>query len=145
YINDHINMLGDNPLRGVSDERLGTRFTDLSEVYSRRLRDLAGSEAARLGIALSEGVYAAMPGPSFETPAEIRMLRALGTDVVGMSTVPEAIVARQAGLEVLALALVTNAAAGLGPTPISHEEVLATGREAEGRLSRLIEAIVSRL
>lgn len=144
-VSDHINMLGDNPLRGIADDRLGPRFPDLSEAYSRRLREVAHATARGLGIALTDGVYAAMPGPSYETPAEIRMLRTLGADVVGMSTVPEAIVARQAGMEVLALALVTNAAAGLGTTPITHEEVLAAGRAAEATMCRLLEAVVERL
>ena len=125
--------MGANPLRGRNDDRLGPRFPDLTEVYARRLRAVAAGEAARLGIPLAEGVYACMPGPNYETPAEVRMLRALGADVVGMSTVPEAIVARHAGMEVLAFALVANAAAGLGDAPISHAEVLEAGRQAGGR------------
>ncbi len=143
-LSDHINLIGANPLRGVHDERLGARFPDMSEVYSCRLRALAKHAARELGFVLSEAVYAAMPGPSYETPAEIRMLRTLGADVVGMSTIPEAIVARQMGMEVMGLALVTNAAAGLGGA-ISHEDVLATGRAAEGRLKRLIEAVAAGL
>ena len=117
----------------------------MTEVYSKRLRDLAFEEARHLGLHLSSGVYACLPGPSYETPAEIRMLRALGADVVGMSTVPEAIVARQAGMEVLALALVTNAAAGLVGTPISHDEVLEAGRRATPLLEKLIQRVVLRL
>jgi purine-nucleoside phosphorylase len=144
-LSDHLNLIGQNPLHGPNDDRLGTRFPDMSAVYSRRLRDLAGSEARRLGLALKSGVYACLPGPSYETPAEIRMLAALGADVVGMSTVPEAIVARHAGIEVLAFALVTNAAAGLSESPISHEEVLEAGRNAVPRLGGLIEAVVARL
>ncbi len=100
---DHLNLLGANPLRGLNDERLGTRFPDMTEVYSARLRAIAIEEGNELGIDLVPGVYACMPGPSYETPAEIRMLRTLGADVVGMSTVPEAIVARHAGMEVLAV------------------------------------------
>ena len=139
---DHLNLLGTNPLRGANDDRLGVRFPDMTEVYASALRALAHTEANRLGLTLHEGVYAAMPGPSYETPAEIRMLRTLGADVVGMSTVPEAIVARHAGLQVLAFALVTNAAAGLSGQAITHDEVLAAGQRAGERLGRLIAAIV---
>lgn len=142
---DHLNLIGTNPLRGPNDARLGVRFPDMTEVYSKRLRDIAAEEARRLGVTVESGVYACLPGPSYETPAEIRMLRALGADVVGMSTVPEAIVARHAGLDVLALALVTNAAAGVTGDPISHEEVLDAGRLATPRLGAMIEAIIKRL
>ena len=141
-LSDHLNLIGQNPLRGPNDERLGPRFPDMSEVYSKRLRELAIGEAEKLGIAWKEGVYAALPGPSYETPAEIRMLQTLGADVVGMSTVPEAIVARHSGIAVLAFALVTNVAAGLSDEPISHEEVLDAGRSAGPRLGALIEAVV---
>ena len=142
---DHLNLIGQNPLRGPNDERFGLRFSDMSNVYSRRLRSLASSEASRLGIDVKSGVYACLPGPSYETPAEIRMLRTLGADVVGMSTVPEAIVARHSGMEVLAFALVTNAAAGISGEPISHEEVLEAGRQAVPRLGGLIEAALQAL
>src|SRR6185437_13867373 len=134
-----------NPLRGPNDDRLGARFTDMTGVYCRRLRTLADEEAARLGLVLHSGVYACLPGPSYETPAEIAMLRTLGADVVGMSTVPEAIVARHAGMDVLAFALVTNMAAGVLDTPITHEEVLDAGRQAAPRLGRLIAGVVGRL
>jgi purine-nucleoside phosphorylase len=144
-VSDHLNLIGANPLRGVNDSRLGTRFPDMTEVYSKRLRHLAREEGKRLGIELATGTYACMPGPSYETPAEIKMLRALGADVVGMSTVPEAIVARHAGIEVLAVALVANAAAGVLGIPISHEEVLEAGRRAAPSLARLIERLVGRL
>jgi purine-nucleoside phosphorylase len=144
-VSDHLNLIGANPLRGPHDDRLGPRFPDMTEVYSKRLRDLASEEAQRLGLDLKAGIYACLPGPSYETPAEIRMLRVLGADVVGMSTVPEAIVARQAGMEVLALALVTNAAAGVLGTPISHEEVLEAGRRATPLLETMIQRVVSRL
>ncbi len=144
-LSDHLNLLGVNPLRGANDDRLGTRFPDMTEVYAARLRSIAAEEAAGLSIPVSEGVYACMPGPSYETPAEIRMLRTLGADVVGMSTVPEAIVARHAGMEVLGLALVSNAAAGVLGTPITHEEVLAAGRAAGPMLASLIERVVARL
>ena len=142
---DHLNLIGSNPLRGRNDDRLGPRFPDMTEVYSRRLRGVAAEEAARLGIPLTEGVYACMPGPSYETPAEVRMLRTLGADVVGMSTAPEAIVARHAGMEVLAFALVANAAAGLGDAPISHAEVLEAGKLAGDKLTDLIGAVVGRI
>ena len=118
---------------------------DMTEVYSSRLRVIAAEEAAALAVALTEGVYACMPGPSYETPAEIRMLRTLGADVVGMSTVPEAIVARHGGMEVLGIALVSNAAAGVLGTPITHEEVLEAGRNAAPVLAALIERIVARI
>jgi purine-nucleoside phosphorylase len=144
-LSDHLNLIGANPLRGLNDARLGTRFPDMTEVYSPRLRAIAIEEGASLGIELVSGVYACMPGPSYETPAEIRMLRTLGADVVGMSTVPEAIVARHAGMEVLALALVSNAAAGVLGTPITHEEVLEAGRKAAPALAGLIERVVARL
>jgi purine-nucleoside phosphorylase len=145
-LTDHLNLIGANPLRGLNDPRLGTRFPDMTEVYSQRLRTIAQEEAKRLGFDLVPGVYACLPGPSYETPAEIKMLRTLGADVVGMSTVPEAIVARHAGIEVLALALVSNVAAGLAiGTPITHEEVLDAGRRAAPTLARLIERTVARL
>ncbi len=144
-VSDHLNLLGSNPLRGPNDDRLGLRFPDMTAVYSAALRKLAGEEATRLKLDLFEGVYACLPGPSYETPAEIRMLRALGADVVGMSTVPEAIVARHAGMDVLAFALVTNAAAGITGAAITHEEVLDVGRRAGLRLGTLIEAVVGRL
>jgi purine-nucleoside phosphorylase len=144
-LTDHLNLIGSNPLRGQNDIRLGTRFPDMTEVYSKRLRAIAREEGKHLGIDLAQGVYACLPGPSYETPAEIKMLRTLGADVVGMSTVPEAIVARHAGIEVLAFALVSNAAAGVVGTPITHEEVLEAGRKAAPTLARLIERVVGRL
>ena len=144
-LSDHLNLLGSNPLRGPNDDRLGPRFPDMTRVYSAELRKIAAEEAGRLGLSLHEGVYACLPGPSYETPAEIRMLKALGADVVGMSTVPEAIVARHSGLDVLAFALVTNAAAGITGATITHEEVIEAGREAGQRLGNLIEASVGRI
>ena len=144
-LTDHLNFLGANPLRGPNDDRLGTRFPDMSEVYSRRLRAIAVEEAGDMGIDLAAGVYACMSGPCYETPAEIRMLRTLGADVVGMSTVPEAIVARHAGIEVLAVALVANAAAGISNAPITHEDVLEAGKQAGPELATLIERVVARL
>jgi purine-nucleoside phosphorylase len=144
-LSDHLNLIGANPLRGPNHDRLGPRFPDMTEVYSPRLRRLAHEEAGRLGLALKSGVYACLPGPSYETPAEIRMLRTLGADVVGMSTVPEAIVARHAGMEVLAFALVSNMAAGVTGAAITHEEVLEAGRTAAPLLGDLIEGVVRRL
>jgi purine-nucleoside phosphorylase len=144
-LTDHLNLIGSNPLRGLNDSRLGTRFPDMTEVYSKRLRLIARDEGKKLGIDLVPGVYACLPGPSYETPAEIKMLSTLGADVVGMSTVPEAIVARHAAIEVLAFALVSNAAAGVVGTPITHEEVLEAGRKAAPTLARLIERVVARL
>jgi purine-nucleoside phosphorylase len=144
-VSDHLNLIGFNPLRGPNDDRLGTRFPDMTEVYSSRLRAFARDEASALGIPLTQGVYACLSGPSYETPAEIRMLRTLGADVVGMSTVPEAIVARHAGIETLAFALVTNAAAGVSGAPVSHDEVLEASRNATPRLWALIERVVQRL
>lgn len=144
-LTDHLNLIGANPLRGLNDPRLGTRFPDMTEVYSKRLRSIAREEGKKLGVDLVPGVYACLPGPSYETPAEIKMLRTLGADVVGMSTVPEAIVARHAGIEVLAFALVSNAAAGVVGTPITHEEVLEAGRKAAPTLARIIERTVARL
>lgn len=144
-LTDHLNLLGTNPLRGCNDERLGAHFPDMTEVYSPRLRTLAHQVAEDCGQRLKEGIYACLPGPSYETPAEIRMLRTLGADVVGMSTVPEAVVAHHAGIEVLAFALVSNMAAGVLGTPITHEEVLEAGREGGPRLGRIIEGVVGRL
>ncbi|MEW4567252.1 purine-nucleoside phosphorylase [Tautonia sp. JC769] len=144
-LSDHLNLLGTSPLRGSNDYRLGHRFLDLTGVYSDRLRTLAIEEAHRLDQTIASGVYACMPGPHYETPAEVRMLRTLGADLVGMSTVPEAIVARHGGLEVLGLAIVANWAAGISPNPLSHAEVLETSLAVSGRLADLIEAILARV
>lgn len=144
-LSDHINLLGDNPLRGPNLDPLGPRFPDMTEVYDRGLRRLAHRVAAELGIRLKEGVYLATLGPSYETPAEIRAFRALGADLVGMSTVPEAIAARHAGMRVLAISCVTNLAAGVSPAPLSHDEVIETSRRRAGDLGRLLTALVPRL
>jgi purine-nucleoside phosphorylase len=144
-LSDHLNLIGSNPLRGPNDDRLGKRFPDMTDVYTHRLRTIAIEEGAAIQLELVPGVYACVSGPCYETPAEIKMLRTLGADVVGMSTVPEAIVARHAGMEILAFALVSNAAAGIVGTPITHEEVLEAGRKAGPSLARLIERIVGRL
>ena len=141
-IEDHINLLGQNPLTGSNDAALGPRFPDMSEVYDRGLRARAQAVAARLGIALRSGVYLATLGPSFETPAEIRAFRALGAELVGMSTVPEAISARHCGLKVIGFSIVTNLAAGLAGHVLSHEETLAVAAEAADRLQRLLVGLL---
>ena len=128
-IKDHINLQGQNPLVGQEDPRLGMRFIDMSEAYSKDYRRLALEAGKRLGIQLGEGIYAAMLGPSYETPAEIHFLRTIGADLVGMSTVPEVIVARQMGMKVLGISCVTNMASGNTNAPINHEEVLEVGRK----------------
>jgi purine-nucleoside phosphorylase len=144
-ITDHINLQGSNPLAGPNDDSLGPRFPDLSEAYSRRYREIALEAGRELAIELNEGVYAALLGPNYETPAEIRYLRAIGADLVGMSTVPEVIAANHMGARVLAISCVTNMAAGILPQKISHEEVLETGRLVRGKLIRLLKAVVPRL
>jgi purine-nucleoside phosphorylase len=144
-ITDHLNLQGTNPLSGDNDDRLGPRFPDMTEVYSRRLRRIADEAAAAVGVPVLHGVYVGLLGPSYETPAEIRYLRAIGADAVGMSTVPEAIAARHMGLEVLGLSCITNMAAGILPEPLDHEEVLATTRRVRDAFIALLEAIVERL
>jgi purine-nucleoside phosphorylase len=144
-ISDHINLQGTNPLAGPNDDALGPRFPDMSEVYSEGYRQAARAVAQELGIPLGEGVYAAMLGPSYETPAEIRYLRAIGADVVGMSTVPEAIVANHMGIRVLGISCVTNMAAGILPRKIRHEEVLETGAMVRDTLVTFLKALLPRL
>jgi len=148
---DHINQIGWNPLTGPNEPRFafrpgaGLRFFDMTEAYSKALRALARHAAEEEGFALEEGVYLATPGPSFETSAEIRAFRALGATLVGMSTVPETLVARHMGIEVLGISCVTNLAAGLGATPLSHEEVYETGRLVENRLAGLLKQLAPRI
>lgn len=144
-IRDHLNLQGTNPLIGHNDARFGQRFPDMTHAYSERLLRIAREEGERQGLALQDGVYAAVAGPSFETPAEIRALRALGADLVGMSTVPEVIVARQMGIEVLGISCVTNLAAGILDQPITHEEVLETGKRVRGEFTALLRGIVPRI
>ena len=144
-IEDHINLLGGNPLTGANDDRLGPRFPDMSEVYSARLRTIAAEAGRDRGIQLATGVYAAVQGPSYETPAEVRFLKTVGADAVGMSTVPEAIAARHMGLEVLGLSCITNMAAGLGHGALDHHDVLATTERVRGQVLAVIEAIVRKL
>jgi purine-nucleoside phosphorylase len=141
-LSDHINLTGRNPMVGPNDSRLGKRFFDMSEAYSKRLRLLAHEAAARHGIELPEGVYMGLSGPSYETPAEIRAFRSLGADLVGMSTVHEVIVARHMGIEVLGISCVTNMAAGILDQPINHLEVIETGARAQERLTTLLVALL---
>lgn len=141
-IRDHLNLLGTNPLRGANEERFGTRFPDMTEAYSKRLRAVAQKEARKQKLRLFEGIYAAMPGPSYETPAEVRALARLGADVVGMSTVPEVIVASHMGMEVLGLSLVTNMAAGRAKKKLSHDEVLEAGERLARQLTAFLRALV---
>jgi purine-nucleoside phosphorylase len=144
-VDDHINLMGSNPLVGPNDERFGPRFPDMTEVYSGRLRQIADQAAADAGIPVAHGVYAALHGPSYETPAEIRYLRAIGADAVGMSTVPEAIVARHMGMEVLGISCITNMAAGVLPRPLDHGEVMATAARVGGQFTTLLEGTLGRL
>jgi purine-nucleoside phosphorylase len=150
-LSDHINMMGWNPLAGPNEPRFavrtgaGLRFFDMTEAYSKRLRGLAKEAASEEGFTLDEGVYLAVSGPSFETPAEIRAFRTMGATLVGMSTVPETIVARHMGMEVLGISCVTNLAAGLGTTALSHKEVDEVGRQVEQRLARLLARLAPRV
>jgi purine-nucleoside phosphorylase len=144
-MDDHINLMGSNPLVGANDERFGPRFPDMSEVYSTRLRALAADVARAQGLALAHGIYAALHGPSYETPAEIRFLRTIGADAVGMSTAPEAIVARHMGVDVLGISCITNMAAGVLPQPLVHDEVMEVARRVRAEFCRLLEGIVERL
>jgi purine-nucleoside phosphorylase len=144
-IRDHINLTGRNPLTGLNDPRLGPRFPDMSEVYPAPIRSRAVAIGERVGVPLKEGVYAWFLGPSYETPAEVQMAKRLGADLVGMSTVPEAIAARHMGAAVLGISLVTNLAAGISKTPLSHEEVTATAEAARERFTRLLDALLPAL
>jgi purine-nucleoside phosphorylase len=144
-IRDHINLQGTNPLTGPNDERFGLRFPDMTTAYWKPYREAALVEAKRLGIEVSEGVYAALFGPSYETPAEIRYLRTIGADLVGMSTVPEVIVARHMGIRVLGISCVTNMAAGILDQPINHLEVLETGERVKAQFIALLHAVLPRI
>ena len=144
-IDDHINLTGLNPLVGLNDDRFGPRFPDMTEVYASRLRAVADQAGAALDMQLPHGVYAALTGPSYETPAEIRYLRVIGADAVGMSTVPEAIAARHMGLEVLGISCITNMAAGVQPGTLSHDDVLETTRRVRSRFMELLEGIIGRI
>jgi purine-nucleoside phosphorylase len=144
-ISDHLNLMGDNPLRGPNEDRFGPRFPDMSSVYSPELQELVGEEARAIGVEVRRGIYGALSGPSYETPAEILLLRNLGADAVGMSTVPEAIVARHMGLEVLGISCITNMAAGMNDEPINHDEVMATGNRVRGTFTELLRRVVARI
>jgi purine-nucleoside phosphorylase len=142
---DHINLQGANPLIGPNDERFGPRFPDMTQAYWRPYREVALAEAGRLGMKLHEGVYAALSGPSFETPAEIRYLKTIGADLVGMSTVPEVIVATQMGIRVLGISCATNMAAGILDQPLTHAEVIETGERVKGQFIALLRAVIPRI
>lgn len=144
-IDDHINLMGGNPLVGANEARFGPRFPDMTTVYSPRLRRIADDAGAAAGLLLPHGVYVALEGPSYETPAEIRYLRTIGADAVGMSTVPEAIVARHMGIEVLGISCISNMAAGVLPQPLNHDEVMETTRRVRGQFTALLEGIIERL
>lgn len=144
-ISDHLNLMGDNPLRGPNDERFGPRFPDMSAVYSAELQEIVIEEAKPIGVEVRRGIYGALSGPSYETPSEIHLLRNLGADAVGMSTVPEAIVARHMGIEVLGISCITNMAAGIGDEPINHEEVMATGDRVRDVFALLLQRVVGRV
>lgn len=144
-ISDHLNLTGRNPLVGPNDNALGVRFPDMSDAYTRRLRELAKETAAELDIPVREGVYAGLLGPNYETPAEIRMLRVIGADAVGMSTVSEVLVARHAGLEVIGISCISNMAAGILDQPLSHEEVMETTERVKQQFIRLVLALLPKL
>ena len=144
-IDDHINLMGLNPLVGDNDDRFGVRFPDMTEVYSSRLRGIADRAGKAMNLLLPHGVYVALLGPSYETPAEIRYLRTIGADAVGMSTVPEAIVARHMKMEVLGISCITNMAAGVLPQPIDHSEVMETTTRIRGQFIALLEGIIGQL
>ena len=144
-ISDHLNLTATNPLMGQNDERLGPRFPDLTDLYSSALRRLALQVGSEVEVELHEGVYAWLTGPSYETPAEIQMVKVMGGDLVGMSTVPEAVALRHMGAEVMGISLVTNMAAGISPTPLSHDEVTEVAGQARERFTRLLDALLPRL
>jgi purine-nucleoside phosphorylase len=144
-LKDHMNLQGVNPLIGPNDDRFGVRFPDMSKVYDPQFRRFVAEEAKRLGLPQHEGVYAALAGPSYETPAEIRYLRGIGADLVGMSTVPEVIAARHSGIRVLGISCVTNMGAGMLDQPITAEEVLETGARVRGQFVALLRAVIPRI
>jgi purine-nucleoside phosphorylase len=144
-IDDHINLMGHNPLVGANDDRFGLRFPDMTEVYSSRLRRLADHAGKAINLLLPHGIYVALLGPSYETPAEIRYLRTIGADAVGMSTVPEALVARHMGMEVLGISCITNMAAGVLPHPLDHTEVMETARRVRSQFIALLEGVIGQL
>jgi purine-nucleoside phosphorylase len=144
-IRDHINLQGTNPLVGPNDDRFGVRFPDMTRAYPKSYRELAREEAAKLGMTLHEGVYAALLGPSYETPAEIKYLRTIGADLVGMSTAFEVIAARHMEIKALAISCVTNMAAGIVDQPLSHQEVMETGERVKASFEALLRAVLPRI
>jgi len=144
-ISDHLNLLGNNPLRGENDERFGPRFPDLTSTYDADLQNIVIEEAKAIGIEMRRGVYAALSGPSYETPAEIHMVRTLGADAVGMSTVPEATVARHMDMNVVGISCITNLAAGVSNRPIDHSQVMEVGEQVRGSFTELLKRLVGRL
>jgi purine-nucleoside phosphorylase len=144
-IDDHINLIGNNPLVGANEDRFGVRFPDMSDVYAKRLRAIADRAAQQMNLPLPHGIYVALLGPSYETPAEIRFLRTIGADAVGMSTVPEAIAARHMGMDVLGISCITNMAAGVLPQPLNHAEVMETARRVRGQFIGLLEGVIGQL
>jgi len=144
-ISDHMNLMGTNPLRGPNDERFGPRFPDMSTTYSPALQEIVIEEARAMEVEVRRGIYAALAGPNYETPAEIHMLRTFGADAVGMSTVPEAIVARHMDMEVLGISCITNMAAGIGDEPINHDEVMETGNRVRATFTQLLRRVIGRL
>jgi purine-nucleoside phosphorylase len=144
-ISDHINLQAANPLTGLNEEKFGPRFPDMSTAYDKRFRELTHAAGRKLGIELGEGVYAALAGPNYETPAEIRFLRTIGADLVGMSTVPEVIAARHSGMRVLGISCVTNAAAGVLDQPLNHEEVLETTERVKSQFIGLLRAVIPQI
>jgi purine-nucleoside phosphorylase len=144
-ISDHINLTGQNPLTGANDDSWGPRFPDMSEAYSKSFREIARKAGSEMNLDLAEGVYAAVPGPSYETPAEIRYLRTIGADLVGMSTVPETIAANYAGMKVLGISCVTNFAAGITDQKLDHKEVLEVGAKIKDTMVELLRKVLPRL
>lgn len=144
-IEDHLNLMGDNPLKGANFDFLGPRFPDLSEAYSIELREVAREVARQQHLDLQSGVYAALSGPTYETPAEIRMLRTLGADAVGMSTVPEVIAANHMGMKVLGVSCITNLAAGISPHKLSHQEVIETTERVKNQFVNLLQGVLTEL
>ncbi|MGZ5435563.1 MAG: purine-nucleoside phosphorylase [Pyrinomonadaceae bacterium] len=144
-ITDHINLLGVNPLIGPNDERFGPRFPDLSNTYANELQEIVLMEARAMGMKMGRGVYASLSGPSYETPAEIHMVRALGADAVGMSTVPEAIVARHMGMQVVGISCITNLAAGVSNQPVDHSQVMAAGEQVQEQFTELLRRVIPKL
>lgn len=144
-ITDHINLMGANPLIGPNDERFGPRFPDLSATYDWKLQNLVISEAKTVGLDMRRGVYASLSGPSYETPAEIHMVRTLGADAVGMSTVPEAIVARHMDMQVIGISCITNLAAGVSDRPVDHSQVIATGERVREQFTELLRKVIAKL